>query len=98
MSDFLLMVLYALIVERGLRTAIGVRDGFGKLLATGLAFTMALQVFVVAGGVTRVIPLTGLTMPLLAYGGSSLLANWMIIVATVGIGRPARWRSLSTMS
>ena len=73
------LLLYLVLVERGLRTAIGVRDGFGKLLAGGLAFAVALQCFVVAGGVMRVIPLTGLTMPLLAYGGSSLVSNWMII-------------------
>jgi cell division protein FtsW (lipid II flippase) len=71
--------LYLLIVSRGFRIAFVGQDDFGKLLGTGLAFAIALQVFVVMGGVTRVIPLTGLTMPFLAAGGSSLLSNWIIV-------------------
>ena len=74
-----LISLYLIIVIRSMRTAVYLRDGFGKLLATGLSFTIAIQCFVVVGGITRLIPLTGLAMPFLAHGGSALLTNWIII-------------------
>jgi cell division protein FtsW (lipid II flippase) len=85
-----IIVIYALIVERGLRTALICRDPFGKLLVVGLSMAFALQVFVVLGGVTKLIPLTGLTTPFLSYGGSALIANWAIVALILRVSNHAR--------
>lgn len=85
-----LLLVYALIVERGLRAAIIARDPFSKLLAGGVSFLLAWQVFIIVGGVTNLIPLTGLVTPFMSQGGSALLANWILIGLLVRMSDAAR--------
>ncbi|MDJ0342542.1 FtsW/RodA/SpoVE family cell cycle protein [Streptomyces sp. H10-C2] len=85
-----IFVLYALLVARGYRAGLALRDPFGRLLAIGLASILALQVFVIAGGVMDLIPLTGMAMPFLAQGGSSVVTNWIIVALLIRLSDSAR--------
>ena len=85
-----LLLVYLLFIARGLKTAMLARDSFSKLLATGLSFIVAMQVFVIVGGVTRVIPLTGVTLPFVAYGGSSVVMNFVLLALLLVVSERAR--------
>jgi cell division protein FtsW (lipid II flippase) len=87
-----LLIAYLLFVRRGFKTAMISGDGFGKLLATGLTAVFALQVFVIVGGVTKVIPLTGVTLPFISYGGSSIIANFVLLALLLIVSDSARQR------
>ena len=85
-----LLLVYLLFVARGFKTAMVAGDGFSKLLAAGLSAVFALQVFVIVGGVTKVIPLTGVTLPFVSYGGSSIVANMMLLALLLIVSDHAR--------
>lgn len=90
------ILVYALIVARGMKTALICPDGFGKLLAGGLAATFGIQVVIIIGGITRMLPLTGLTTPFMSQGGSSLVANWIIVGIMLVISHRARMPHAAT--
>jgi cell division protein FtsW (lipid II flippase) len=85
-----LIATYLLITARGFKIALLANDGFSKLLATGLTAVFAIQAFVIIGGVTRVIPLTGVTLPFVSYGGSSIVANFVLLALLLLISNRAR--------
>jgi cell division protein FtsW (lipid II flippase) len=85
-----LILVYLLFAERGFKTAMLAGDSFSKLLAAGLSSVFALQVFVIIGGVTRVIPLTGVTLPFVSYGGSSVMANFILLALLLLVSDRAR--------
>jgi cell division protein FtsW (lipid II flippase) len=84
------LIVYLLFIERGFKTAMIATDSFSKLLATGLTAVLALQVFVIVGGVTKLIPLTGVTLPFISYGGSSIVANFVLLALLLVVSDRAR--------
>ncbi|MEV0020999.1 FtsW/RodA/SpoVE family cell cycle protein [Streptomyces atroolivaceus] len=93
-----IFLLYALLVARGFRAGLALRDPFGRLLSVGLASILALQVFVIAGGVMGLIPLTGMAMPFLAQGGSSVVTNWIIVALLIRVSDLARTPAPGTVT
>ena len=88
-----LLLVFMLFVARGMRIALHADDGFSKLLAAGLTFGFALQTFIIVGGVLRLIPLTGITLPFVSYGGSSIVANFMLLAGLLLVSSRANARS-----
>jgi cell division protein FtsW (lipid II flippase) len=88
-----LLMVYMVFVLRGFRVALAASDGFSKLLAAGLSFGFALQTFVIVGGILRVIPLTGITLPFVSYGGSSIVANFLLVAGLMLVSHRANRES-----
>jgi cell division protein FtsW (lipid II flippase) len=84
-----LMLVFMLFVARGMKIALQADDGFSKLLAAGLTFGFALQTFIIVGGVLRIIPLTGITLPFVSYGGSSVVANFLLLAGLLLVSNRA---------
>ena len=84
-----LLLIFMLFVARGMKTALQVDDGFSKLLAVGLTFGFALQTFIIVGGIERIIPLTGITLPFVSYGGSSVVANFVLLAGLLLVSNRA---------
>ena len=84
-----LLLVYMLFVARGFRIALLAQDGFSKLAAAGLTFGFALQTFIIVGGILRIIPLTGITLPFVSYGGSSVVANFVLLAGLLLISNRA---------
>jgi cell division protein FtsW (lipid II flippase) len=77
------------LVVRGMRIALRAEDGFSKLLAAGLTFGLALQTFVIVGGILRIVPLTGITLPFVSYGGTSIVANFLLVAGLLLVSNRA---------
>jgi cell division protein FtsW (lipid II flippase) len=91
-----LILVYMLFVSRGFRIALLAQDGFSKLLAVGLTFSFAIQTFIIVGGVLRIIPLTGITFPFISYGGSSVVANFVLLALLLLVSNRANREAMRT--
>jgi cell division protein FtsW (lipid II flippase) len=88
------LLVYMVFVLRGIRIALLAQDGFSKLLALGLTFAFALQAFIIVGGILRIIPLTGITLPFVSYGGSSVVANFVLLAGLLLVSNRANREAL----